>query len=1005
VGVNERGMDIAVVGLSGRFPGARTVDEFWRNLRDGVESITFLSDEELDDGIDPAVRNHPDYVKAAAILDDVDMFDAGFFGYSAREAAILDPQQRMFLECAWEALESAGHTPGGFGGSIGVYVGAGANASTYYMSNLARGGVVTISAENFDLVVANDKDFLGNRVSYKLDLTGPAITVQTACSTSLVAVHLACQSLLGYECDMALAGGSSMRIPQRSGHLYQEGMIFSADGHSRPFDAGANGAVFGSGMGVVVLRRLEDALADRDPVQAVIRGSAVGNDGARKISYVAPSVHGQARAISEALAVSGVDPHTVTAVEAHGTSTPTGDPIEVAALTSVYGATGRTGYCALGSVKGNVGHLDSAAGVTGLIKAVLQARHGELVPTINHTKPNPDIDFAHSPFTVNTELRPWTTDGFPRRIGVSAFGVGGTNAHVIVEEPPSARPSTAGRPVQLVPLSARTAEALDAASANLAAELRANPSRDLADVAYTLQVGREAMRHRRVLVARDAAGAAGLLERLGPPRRVRGAVADGRPRVGFLFTGQGSQYPDMAREVYGTEPVFRERLDACAALLEPELGFDLRTVLHPGDDPAAVEIARARLRETSVAQPALFAVEYALAELWKSWGVEPDAMIGHSLGEITAAAVAGVFTLEDALRLVAVRGRLMQDTEPGAMLSVPLPETRVRELLPAGLSVAAVNAPDSCVVSGPDGAVARFRDALDARDVAGRPLHVRQAFHSALMDPVLGPFGAELEGLSFGAPRVPFVSNATADWIRPDQAADPGYWCSHIRGTVRFGEGVRRLVEDGEGPVVLLEIGPGRALASLAGTSAGAAAVLPCLPDAKDTQPAAEVLLMAAGRLWAHGVDLDWRGLHSGEERSRVCLPTYPFQRQRYWVEADRGRLVPRHGEPAAGARESAPAVLIPRPDLPTDYVAPRTEWERRITTIWQELLGIEAMGVRDVFHDLGAESLISMRVRERIKEKHGVGVPLRDLLQTSTAEELAELVERVTGAQEAESA
>jgi amino acid adenylation domain-containing protein len=997
---------VAIVGLAGRFPGAADVVAFWRNLRAGVESITFYDDETLRAaGVSEELLRDPHYVKAAAALDGVDLFDAAFFGYNAREASVLDPQQRLFLECAWRALEDAGYAADHFDGSIGVYAGGG--LSSYLLANLLAGRTPGSAAETLELLVTNDKDYLASRVSYKLGLDGPAVVVQSACSSSLVAVHLACQALLGYECDLALAGGVAVRLPQPSGYRWQEGLIFSPDGHCRPFDADAGGTIFGSGVGVVALKRLQDALAGGDHVEAVIKGSAINNDGSAKIGYTAPGVEGQARVIANALGVAEVDPGTVTAVEAHGTATQLGDPIEVAALTRAFAArTSRRGYCALGSVKSNVGHLDSTAGVAGLIKAVLQLKHRELVPSLHFRRPNPEIDFAATPFRVNTELREWAPDGAPRRIGVSSFGMGGTNAHVVLEEAPAPGPAPgpppapAVRPVQLLPLSARTPAALDAATAELAGALAGGTGApDIADVAYTLQLGRRSFRHRRVVVCEDTAAAAEALGRR-DPERVSSAAAAERPRMAFLLPGQGSQYPGMGAGLYRAEPRFRAEVDAGAEALRPELGLDLRAVLFPRDGDG--DAAR-RLEQTELAQPALFVVEYALARLLESWGVVPEAMLGHSVGEIVAACLSGVCPVEDALRLVAARGRLMQRMPPGVMLSVGLSEDELRPLLPQTVSLAACNAADLCVAAGAEAGIAELERALDAREVGHRRLHTSHAFHSAMMEPMLEPFAAELAGLRLSPPKRPYVANRSGRWVTEQEATDPGYWVAHVRDPVRFGDGVRLLAE--EGFDVLLEVGPGRTLGTLARQSVRRATVLSTLPHPGEQRPEQAFLLAAVGRLWLAGIEVSFSALHQGQRRRRVALPTYPFERRRYWIEprapASGGT---RPDPPTVGEAEDAEAVapaeaglplagMDQRPSLPNDYVAPSDQRERRLAEIWQELLGVAPIGVHDSFIELGGHSLLATRVVERIRAELGVRVPLRRMLEQPTVAGLAALV------------
>jgi len=926
------GREIAVIGMSGRFPGARDLKQFWRNLRAGVEGVTFFSDEELLAAGVPAERlRDPRYVKAGSLLAGVDQFDAPFFGYSAREAEILDPQQRLFLEHSWGALEDAGYTPEGYDGLIGVYAGVAWN--TYLLSNLRSHPELFAGAGGFQVFITNDKDFMPTRVSYKLNLKGPSMVVQTSCSTSLVAIHLACLSLLSYECDMALAGGVTVKVPQVEGYWALDGGLASPDGHCRAFDAQAAGTIFGSGVGVVVLKRFSEALADGDAIRAVIKGSAINNDGSLKVSYTAPSVEGQAEVIAAALAVAGVAPETVRYVEAHGTGTSLGDPIEVAALTKVFReSTERKGFCALGSVKTNVGHLDAAAGVAGFLKTVLALESREIPPSLNCERPNPAIDFAESPFYVNTALTPWEADEIsaPRRAGMSSFGVGGTNAHVVLEEAPAAAPPAASRSWQLLPLSARSPQALAEAAHNLVAWLREADPAALPDAAYTLKVGRSVFRHRRVVVCRDRDDALAALAASDPaPVLTAEDLEDPRDRpVVFLFPGQGAQHVGMGRGLYAAEPVFRAEVDHCAERLRPLLDLDLRRVLHPAageEEAAAHELAR-----TALTQPALFVIEYALARLWMSWGVRPQAMLGHSIGEYAAACLAGVMSVEDALTLVAARGRLMDALPPGAMLGVPLAEDELAPLLTAGVAIAAVNEPSRSVASGSAEAIAALERALDARGVAHRRLRTSHAFHSEMMDPILDRFTAEVARVALRSPQIPFISDVTGTWITAEQATDPGYWARHLRQPVRFAAGVAELLHDPRR--VLLEVGPGRTLATLAGRHPWRTeqAVVASLAHPQDATPDEPALLTALGRLWLAGLRIDWSGFYAAESRRRVPLPTYPFEHQRYWIEA---AAAPHAAEALAAAPGKRPEVAdwfwLPAwtpalPPLATAPAAPR---------------------------------------------------------------------------------
>jgi acyl transferase domain-containing protein/acyl carrier protein len=911
---------IAIIGMDGRFPGAKNIDEFWDNLKHGRESITHLTDNQLlTNGVDKSVTNDPNYVKAGAFLEDIDLFDANFFGYNPKEASAIDPQHRIFLECVYSALENAGYNPDKYTGKIGIFAGVGWN--NYLLFNLNPNEDFFQTALGYQTVIGNEKDFLTTRISYLLNLKGISIDLQTACSTSLVATSMACQSLLTYQSDIALAGGVSISSLKKTGYLYQEGGILSPDGHCRAFDANAQGTVPGSGVGVVVLKRLEDALADGDRIDAIIRGSAINNDGAGKIGYTAPSIDGQAEVIAEALALAEIEPETISYIETHGTGTALGDPIEIAALNQVFRA-GRgesrfspTNYCALGSVKSNIGHLDAAAGITGLIKTVLALKHQQIPPSLHFQQPNPKIDFANSPFYVNTELKEWKTAGYPRRAGVSSFGIGGTNVHVVLEEFESQKSKVKSQKElwQLLVISAKTETALETATDNLVRAFRETPLLDLGDVAYTLQVGRKEFNYRRMVVGKDVEDVAIALQNRQPQRVLTHQTQQERHSMIFMFPGQGSQYINMGKELYETEPVFREWIDRCCVLLEPELGLDLRSLIYPVGANRDSPLPESPLQPTHIAQPAIFTIEYALAQLWISWGIKPQAAIGHSIGEYVAATIAGVFDLEDALCLVARRGKLIQQMPTGSMLAVSLSETEVgalclrqlrkREtpLQNDELSLAASNAPNLCVISGNDEAIARINEELTNKGVECRHLHTSHAFHSPMMDGAIAPLQQELAKIKLNPPQMPFISNVTGTWITAEEATNPNYWAKHMRQTVRFAAGVSELLQDNNH--ILLEVGAGRTLSTFVkrnSTQAAGQIVLSSLPHPKETtgdkpngmaksttaaQTLRAFILNMLGRLWLAGVEIDWDNFSVHQKHHRVPLPTYPFERQRYWID------------------------------------------------------------------------------------------------------------------------
>jgi len=877
--------DIAIVGMAAHLPGAGSVEDYWKNLCDGIESIRRLSEVDLLAAGETRDRLlHRNYVPAAAPLDGFETFDSDFFGFSPKEAAILDPQHRQFLEVAWEALENAGHPPENFDGPIGAYGGCG--MGSYFYFNICSNPDLVDDVGMFLLRhTGNDKDFLTTRLSHVLDLKGPSITVQTACSTSLVATHYACQALLNGECDMALAGGVTIELPQGRGYIFEDGEILSPDGHCHAFDHRAQGTVFGSGAGMVVLRRLADAVADGDHIWAVIKGSAINNDGAAKAGYLAPSVDGQAAAIAEAQAIAGVDAGTVDYVECHGTGTYLGDPIEVAALTNAFReTTAETGFCRIGSVKTNIGHLDTAAGVASLIKTSLSLHNRQIPPSLGFDSPNPSIDFDGSPFRVNTVLSDWTSHKGPRRAGVNSLGVGGTNAHIVLEEAPERVASEQSEwPFHLLTISGRTKTALDGNAKRLAEHLRANPDQPLADVAFTLKEGRRTFEKRRVLVARSHHEAADLLES-GDQRRVFDHTPVGEtPEVVFMFPGGGAQYAGMARDLYETEPVFHDWMEQGLEVLQPKLDYDIRSIWLPDEDQVAA--AAARLQKPSVQLPLIMIVEYALAQLWMSWGVQPAALVGHSMGENTAACLAGVMSFEDCIGLVLLRGQLFDTVPAGGMLSVPLAVDNVKKYLSDDLDIAGINAPELTVVSGPQAALDALAAKLAADEIDCQRIPIDIAAHSQMLEPVLEEFATYLRGINLNAPNIPFLSNRSGSFITTEQATDPDYWVGHLRNTVRYSDCINTLSENANR--VYLEVGPGKALSSLTRMQDGVTPnqVVSSLRHPDDLIADDAYFMAVLGRLWATGVSIDWSQIWGEARRNRVVLPTYAFQRSAYFIE------------------------------------------------------------------------------------------------------------------------
>jgi acyl transferase domain-containing protein/surfactin synthase thioesterase subunit/acyl carrier protein len=884
----RRNVDIAIIGLSCRLPGAATAEEFWNNLCDGVESIAFFSNQELvGAGVDPSLVANPNYVKAAPVLRDVEMFDAAFFGYSPKDAALMDPQQRLFLEVCWEAFENAGYDPASYPGNVGVLSSAGGIVSSYLVANLHHPDFPGQTASTSH--INNDKDFLSTRVSFKLNLRGPSFTIQSACSSSLVAIHQACQNLRFNECDMMLVGGSVVRVPQVQGYLAEKRSLYSVDGHCRPFDAGGQGTIFGSGVGAVLLKPLARAISDRDHIFAVIKGTAVNNDGSAKISYTAPSLGQQSKAVANALKLAGVSADSVGYVECHSTGTIVGDPLEIEALTMAFrNETKRKQYCAVGSVKANIGHPEQASGIVGLIKTALVLHHKRIPPSINYETPNPRIDFASSPFYVNTKLQVFPRTDTPRRAGLNSLGIGGTNAFALLEEAPPIAVTEHRSPESfpcLATLSAKSADALVARVDQLLNWLSDNPGAPIADLCYTTNVSRSQFAFRFATAARSVAELKGHLTTW-----LRTATEDtsslqrtSKASIAFMFSGQGSQSAGMAAELYRTHSVFRNAMDECRALAGPYLERDLLEVIFAADSDDAL------VNRTDYTQPALFAVEYALAQLMKSWGILPDAVIGHSMGEIAAACVADVMTPEDAMRLVTARGTLMHRVPSGgAMAAIFAEESIVRALIDKiapEITVAAMNGPLNTVVSGERDALRMLSEELDRQNISYRELRISNGFHSPRTEPILDDFEGVAAQIKHHAPKLRLISNLTGELM--SAAPNKTYWRRHLREAVRFGDGMLALAK--LECRTFLEIGPHPVLLPIAQVCLGAkgkSATWIATLNRKKSDPESMTEMLVA--LYLAGHNLDWTAVHADASWRRIPLPTYPFQRKRYWVEDEK---------------------------------------------------------------------------------------------------------------------
>ena len=981
--------DIAVIGVAGRFPGSENIDEFWQTIAEGREQIAEHSREELEaKNVPGELLDNPRYVYKSPRLDIADRFDSSFFGFTPREADFMDPQHRMFLEVCYEAMETAGYRKEKLDFPVGVFGGCGMN--DYLVKNILPNTLKGNGVGHLQTIINNNSDYLTTRVSYKMNLSGPSIDVQTACSTSLVSVHMACRSIIDGDSKVALAGGSFIAFPRDEGYLYEPGEITSPDGHCRPFDKEAVGTLFGEGAGVVVLKRLDEAIEDNDNILAVIKSTAINNDGSQKVGYMAPSVTGQSEVINSAIRKAAINPETISYVETHGTGTKMGDPIEISALSQTYRKyTEKKGYCALGSVKANIGHLDAAAGISGLIKTVLLLNNKKLPPMVNFKESNPELNIDQTPFYVNKELKDWDSNGHPRRAAISSFGIGGTNAHAILEEAPERQSEKSSRRIHFIPLAAKNKSAMKRQVENFSTFINKSDL-DIADIAYTLQQGREHLPV-RTMSWFDAEDGDRDIFAAGKDCRVSGMASMSDPRVVFMFTGQGSQYTGMAKGLYENFSMFKKQLDSAAEQLKP-YGIDvLRYILEPATDDLRDELNR-----TAVTQPMLYTVQYAIARLLESFGVKPDALIGHSIGELTAAAVAGVFSFEDGLKLVYERGRLMQEQVAGAMLSVQLPADSLNSHIIEETDVSVVNAPSSTVVSGSFSAIDSLEEKLknEFPDIHITRLRTSHAFHSYLIEPAAEEFKKIINGVKLNEPEIPMLSNITGNWVEQGQLTDPAYWASQIRSKVDFAGGMLELMKDSNS--FYFEVGPGTSLSTLLSLYNGNK-----IPVTKTTRHPKEksddlsVFLKSIASAWTQGVNIDWSSYYRDEKRARIPMPTYPFERKKHWLNhvplemgtVDQNAVKEgQHDNDAHGAEpDMEPEYFHERPEMDNDYVEAESSEEKYLVGIWQELLGMGGIGVTDDFFDLGGHSLLAASIINRINEDYESDINIDRFFQNPT--------------------
>ncbi|APJ03117.1 type I polyketide synthase [Silvanigrella aquatica] len=991
------GYEIAVIGMAGRFPLAKNIEEFWENIYNEKECISFFSKEEMQsEEIDTTTLENPNYVNAGGVLEDSDKFDAEFFNYSPQESIIMNPQHRIFMECAWEALENAAYTSSKYKSAIGVFAGSSTNL---YLYQLLSNEEVLKNFSTFQLIISNSKDQLSTRVSHALNLTGPSLNIQTACSTSLVAVHTACQSLLSGDCTIALAGTVSIQTHQKTGYMYQEGLTLSKDGHCRAFDKLSSGTVCGNGVGVVVLKRYEAALADGDRIDAIIKGTAINNDGNLKVGYTAPSVQKQSDVISEAINIAGITADSISYIEAHGTGTLLGDPIEISALNNAFQqSTKQKNFCAIGSVKTNIGHLDVAAGISGLIKTILALKHKILPASLNFQSPNTNINFEDSPFYVNNKTKPWITKNLPRIAGVSSFGIGGTNAHIILQEAPLRVSDPDTNTCSLFCISAKSISALEKKEKKLLNFLEQNTNLNYRDISYTLQTCYHEFLYKKALIVytknelNNSRSIVHIQNKMDPNK-----VA----KLSFLFPGQGSQYVNMARKLYLTEETYRNCIDNCANILNKYSGIDLLGLLYPKELNL---ISDGNLDNTVFAQPAIFIVEYALSQLYMSWGIKPDVMIGHSLGEYVAACIAEVFSLEDAIFLIYSRAKLMQQMPRGKMISIFSSLDDLKPILNSSISVAAINSDNSCVLSGEFNKIEDLEKRLQEHNILFQSLRTSHAFHSNMMEPILAEFKLILEKINISSPKIPFISNLTGTIIQSEEATNPEYWVNHLRNTVQFEKGIKNLANEAS---IFLEIGPGQTLNSLAKSclkDLKSIIYLQSLPSFKQTTPAEMETFKTLGSLWVSGIKINFDKLYINENRIKVALPSYPFERKRHWLTSSTCKKNSQDKEFSNKFISLISPNLykndINKNHLSNDiFTSKKDKIEQEVLDIWKSVLGIDSININDEFYNKGGNSLLSVQLISKINQRFLVNISVVWVLENNTIEKQSlGLLDHITG-------
>lgn len=989
-----RKKDIAIIGMSGKFPKSKNLKEFWSNLTGGEELITFYNDTELREaGVSEDYIQNPNYVKADSALENVESFDYNFFGYTKAEAAAMDPQIRALHEQVWLALEDAGCNPYQYKEKIGVFLTASDNINWRAYSLLSKNEMVN----PFFLNQISDKNFASTLISYNLNLRGPSYFTDTACSSSLVCTHVAARSLLLRECSIAIAGGARIESTDTKGYMHQEGMINSKDGHCRAFDKDSSGTITGEGVGIVILKRMEDAVRDKDHIYAVIRSTAVNNDGDRKVGYTAPSIAGQAECIRLAHQIANIEPEAVTYIETHGTGTKLGDPIEIEALNKAFNY--NTNHkCAIGSVKASMGHLDTTAGISGLIKTALVLKNKKIPASLHFKEANPEINFKSGPFYVNQKLSDWIIDNQNNRIaGVSSFGIGGTNAHAVLEEFVSDVQTEEDQNFHLIRFSAKSVKSLEQYQIELKNRLEEKDDLKISDLAYTLQIGRKQFGYNRFLVAKTKEEIITALTKNVHDSLFTGKLKPNKKTV-FMCSGSGVQYIDMCKGLYNRIPYFKQLIGTGFQQLKEITGIDFSKIVYPD---TITEDFLHTINQNEYTQPLVFIFEYAVAKLLIKWGVSPDYMIGHSTGEYVAACLSGVFSYEQGLPLVVKRAKIMSLSPEGTMLSIELSELELQQYLTKEIAIAAINSPNSCVVSGTVKAINELQADLIEKGIPNSRLRISLGAHSFLMDTVLDDYAEALKTVDFSEPKIPFISNLTGRFITAEEACSVKYWIDHLRHTVRFSDGITHLLKEPD--TVFIEVGPSNALTTMfqqhqkLNTHGNIAVNV--IRHPKNEIDDQKFLLSKLGELWLNGIDINWEEYHENNKVNKASLPGYVFEKTKLPARVNLFEKLQQQNDPLAFTFENdffendekdEEEIADKKGEMSLNYVAPSNEIEYGLVKIWEDFFGIQKIGIADDFFSIGGNSLKALTMVKLVAKAFDIEITIKDFYTKTTIKDLA---------------